>query len=403
MKNRIFLLAMIWLSMALRMASCESFLSRLPEVEPTMEAESQELLPAVELTTEPTMELESQEPLPVENPWELSTEPQEEVQVSLELRIMQDPDIYTYEEMLSDTEIMKNMFPGLFTVESLTQTADGREVLHYVIGSPNAESEIFINGAIHGREYLTAQLVMKQMVVYLQHIVDDEQYEDCSYQEMWQHCAVHVIPMINPDGVAISQFGLYGIWSQDVLETIYQVADMDGQSASGSYLERWKANAGGVDLNRNFDAFWEEYDGSPGHPSADHYKGTMPGSEAEAAALIELTNQSDFWYTINYHAQGRVIYWRFANMDSIESRARSWVNELAAVTGYYPYEDYSIVDPAGYSDWAIYRKQIPSVILEVGLGTCPYISDQFDQIWWENLFVWEITIRRTLMEKGLME
>lgn len=327
-------------------------------------------------------------------------EKEEPVQVDKEalaaqLVILQNPSMYTYDNMLSDTEILSQMYPDLFTKDSIGITPDGREMVHYVVGNPQAEKQIFINGAIHAREYLTFQLVMKQMVVYMQHIDQGDTWGNLAYKDMWNQVAIHVVPVINPDGVQISQFGLDGINSESLRQEILTIASMDGAEPSTSYFDHWKANAEGVDLNRNFDAYWESYEGT-GNPSSDHYKGFFPGSAPEAAALISLTLNNNFLYTISYHTQGHVIYWNFENIDPIYDISRNWVNLLSAQTGYYTEDNFSTVDPAGYSDWAIYRCQIPSVVIEVCVGESPYLSDQFEQVWAENQNIWELTVQQAM-------
>ena len=309
-----------------------------------------------------------------------------------DLLILQDPAMYTYENMIQDTEVLLSLYPDLAAKDVIGTTADGREILHFVVGNPAAEKQIFVNGAIHAREYMTAQLVMKQMAVYLQHVRNGDSYGEYSYPDLWQSCAVHVVPMVNPDGVAISQFGLGGIRNEEIVSGIQEIAAMDGADLTSEYLDKWKANATGVDLNRNFDAWWEAYADPVGHPSSDHYKGEYPGSEPESAALIVLTEENHFSYTISYHNQGRIIYWCFDNMDAIVDRALNWASQLSAATGYSLVNDYSIVDPAGYSDWGIYRCQIPSVTIETASGVSPYLSEQFPQVWEENRNIWEITI-----------
>ncbi len=224
-----------------------------------------------------------------------------------QLLILQDPRFYTYQNMLEDTELLLQLYPDLVTQDSIDTTADGRMLMHYVIGNPDAPKQIFINGAIHAREYLTFQLVMKQMCVYLEHIRQNDSWEGLDYQTMWDQVAVHVVPLVNPDGVQISQFGLDGLQNEEVRNGIQTLAANDGTAVTTSYLDHWKANASGVDLNRNFDAYWESYEGT-GYPSSDHYKGTAPGSEPESAALIRLTEEQHFLYTISYHTQGHVIY-----------------------------------------------------------------------------------------------
>lgn len=329
-----------------------------------------------------------------EQPAPLSEEEKEVLRS--QLIILQDPSLYSYQDMLTDTEVLLEIYPDLVAKDSIGTTADGRELVHYIVGNPAAEKQIFINGAIHAREYLTFQLVMKQMCEYLRHVDQDADWGGRSYRILWDQVAIHVVPLVNPDGVQISQFGLEGLQNQSLRDGIYNLAANDGSSVTTYYLDHWKANASGVDLNRNFDAYWEYYQGT-GYPSSDHYKGEYPGSEPEAAALIRLTEENNFLYTISYHTQGQVIYWNFENIDPVYDVSLQWVNRLTAQTGYSPVNDFSTVDPAGYSDWAIYRHQIPSVVIEVASGESPYLSDQFQQVWYENLNIWEITAEEALI------
>ena len=351
--------------------------------------------PEPEITPEETQEPEdTPEPeiTPEETPEpEITEEPAPSVDIS-ELIVWNDPWEYSYSDMVYDAQLITQVFPGLVTVDSLAVTADGREILHFVAGNPDAEKKVFINAGTHAREYITCQLVMKQLVEYLRSIAAHESYHGVSYDDMWEQVAVHVVPMINPDGVSISQFGLEGIQNEEILQTVYNIAAMDGVDITGYYLDRWKANALGTDINRNYDAYWEEYNDPAGHPSSDHYKGEYPGSSTEAAAMIKLTEDNGFLRTISYHAQGGLIYWNFANIDAIYNEAYAFASQLSAVTGYPLDSNFEIIDPAGYSDWGIYRCQIPSVTMEVGYGTCPYLNEQFQTIWQENIVVFETTV-----------
>lgn len=200
----------------------------------------------------------------------------------LSLFVEEDPGIYTYEDMEEDICSIAAAYEEV-AADSLGKTMDGREIYHILIGREDAPYHVLITASIHAREYITTQLVMKQTAEFLKNDQLKENYLDS--------VAVHVVPMVNPDGVSISQFGLDGIRTQEAKDYIRNVVmAADGSDGSGNYFSRWKANAHGVDLNRNFDALWDSYAGS-GHPSSDHYKGEAPGCEPEAAALISLTEK----------------------------------------------------------------------------------------------------------------
>ncbi len=303
---------------------------------------------------------------------------------------------YTYIDLENDTERLLQAYPGLITMDTLGTTADGRSIYHFIIGNPQAEKKVFINAGIHGREYMTCQLVMKQMVSYLQNIKEENMYDGISYSSMWQKCAVHVVPMINPDGVTISQYGLSGILTSEVRGNVEEIAIREGGIENSYYYTRWKANGNGVDINRNFDALWEQYDDGVGQPSADHYKGTAPGCEVEAASLIRLTEQEQFQATISYHTQGSVIYWYFAQEGTLYEDTKSLAEVISNVTGYPTDANYEYLDPAGYKDWGISKKGIPGLTIEVGTETSPVPPVQFDAVWSQNQYVWETLICWTL-------
>ena len=222
---------------------------------------------------------------------------------------MKDPDIYSYTDMEKDINTLCNTYPDIVSCNSIAETIDGRNVYDIVIGKTSASKQIMIQGSIHAREYITTQLVMKQLVTFLSALSSNEVvYQGKTANELLSDYAIHVIPMVNPDGVSISQNGLAGIQNESTLETVKNIATYDGKSINDSeYLTQWKSNAQGVDLNRNFDADWERYEG-PSHPSSDHYKGTSVGCTPESSALIRLTEQYPFVRTISYHSQGQVIY-----------------------------------------------------------------------------------------------
>lgn len=320
--------------------------------------------------------------------------PQDMVSES-DLIINTDPSVYTYADMESDLAILQKLYGNLLTVRSLGTTADGRTLYDLVIGEENAEKQFLVNAGIHAREYMTCQLVMKQAAAFLKRVDTQELYGEVTCSDLLRGCAVHIIPMVNPDGIAISQEGLDGLWTEEMKTKVREIAALDGENAEGYYLTRWKANANGVDLNRNFDALWESFGGA-GHPSSDRYKGTSVGCEAESAALISLTQEQQFCRTISYHTQGSVIYWYFAQEGSLYEETLRFANRITSLTGYPLDANYQNLDPAGYKDWAISKMQIPSLTIEVGSETSPVPAEQFAGIWEKNRYV----IEEMLLDAG---
>lgn len=65
---------------------------------------------------------------------------------------------------------------------------------------PYASKKYLINGGIHAREWLNCQMLTHKSEEILREYAD--------YKSALKGKCIYIIPMINPDGVTISQFGL---------------------------------------------------------------------------------------------------------------------------------------------------------------------------------------------------
>lgn len=309
--------------------------------------------------------------------------------------------MYTYEDMEHDLSFLQSRYRDIVTVDSLGETLDGRSLDHMVIGRPEAANHVLVFASIHAREYITTQVLMGLTRDFLAAWSDGSgAYKGAGYGQLMENTAVHIVPMVNPDGVAISQFGLDGAKKPETRERLAAIAAMDGAGDMTSYFIQWKANAEGVDLNRNFDALWDQYQGA-GHPSSGFYKGEYPASAAEAAALVDLTNRYAWKRTISYHAQGNVVYWYFRQDGDLLAQSRRFADEISQVTGYPLDGNYNNLDPAGYKDWAILQKQIPSLTIEVGTGGVPVAEGQLAGICERNKDVLAATLYTLMPGTGV--
>ena len=292
--------------------------------------------------------------------------------------------LYTYGEFQRDMAALQNNAGTALRVDEIGQTVDGNKLYDFRVGNPAAERHLLVFGGIHAREYITAQLVMRQLVQLLSDQSTNGSYENIAVRELLSNTEIHFIPMANPDGIGISQLGLEGLRTEAVRETVRQIAAKDGKALTESYLRQWKSNANGVDLNRNFDARWESYNDHLGHASADHYKGTAPECELESKALADLTRQFQFDATLSYHTQGEVIYWNFGQEGELKNMSLLLANRVSELTGYRLDGNFQALDTAGYKDWAISKLGIPSLTIEAGHGGNPVDPAQMDAIWREN-------------------
>ncbi len=300
---------------------------------------------------------------------------------------------YSYESMVSDLEKLQSRYGSRLQVNVIGKSLDGRDLYEAVLGNPDAEKHILIHAGIHAREYMTSLLVMKQLEYGLEHY-DQGSWGDQPFSTILHQVAVHFVPMVNPDGIALSQFGLDVVRSEELQREIQQCYENDiaqGRTAAAldRYLVYWKANARGVDLNQNFPANWERI--SPVQaPSFSNYKGTEPLSEPETQALAGLVSSRKWAATVSYHSMGNVIYWDYEG-----NRVRQESEELAAlISACTGYRMAGRSGHRGFKDWTqIKEDPVPGVTIETGSVACPLPVSQFEDMWNRNKLVWILTAR----------
>ena len=294
--------------------------------------------------------------------------------------------MYTYQKMESDIELLKQRYEGV-TSDSIGTTTDGRNLYRIVIGSRDAKKKILVVGAIHAREYITASLVMRQ----IKEMLDKREDGDKSLDEI----CIEYVPMVNPDGVTISQSGINGLNKEESKKKLQEIIDSwsewglkENQDKYNWFLNKWKNNLNGVDINHNFPTQgWPNRADSRKRPCNEFYKGASAGSESETQYLITLVNNENFDAVLNYHTQGQIIYWsnQHAAADVL-AKDRAMADIVAAYTGYKlvaPEADGSKYG-TGFKDWLDWEKGIPNVTVEVGIGTSPVPETQIESIWQQN-------------------
>ena len=262
---------------------------------------------------------------------------------------------YTYQQMLTDMDKLQMRYPQLVRLESIGTSEEGRRIPVMQVGNPNAQFQVLIQGAMHGREHFTAWLAMA--------------VADCALlnNAVCDAVCYHIIPMSNPDGVCISQSGALG----DAQTAIYREDLALGytSAAPAAYARQWKANALGVDLNRNFSAGWEE-SLEREQPSSEKHRGDTPFCAAESRALRDYTLKYTFDATVSLHSHGSVIYYQYGSKQPVNKLSYSFAQTISQFTGYIP-TAYDNTTGAGYKDWAMEELGIPSLTLEIGSYTTP--------------------------------
>lgn len=173
--------------------------------------------------------------------------------------------------------------------KSIALTQNGRKIIMLKLG--RGKRPILYIGAHHGNEYITSAFLMG-MCEYLMSLAKENNPHIINFFEEY---SLYVVPMLNPDGVSISQFSSIYERNHKHLETILPKPHT-----------LYKANASGVDLNLNYPCLFEGVVSSD-KPAFEKYKGIEPLCERETQIIDSLCNTFDFTYSLTFHAFGEEI------------------------------------------------------------------------------------------------
>jgi predicted deacylase len=147
---------------------------------------------------------------------------------------------------------------------------------------------VMFTGAIHAREVPSVVTT----IALCRRIVQGDGV-DPLITNLLDGIRIVVIPMINVDGVSyIFDENLSSPWWRKNLR------DNNGWGFS--------PDSDGVDLNRNFDRFWEFGDSNP---TSWYYRGEAPFSEAEACAVRDVARTELPSFGITYHTYDEAVYY----------------------------------------------------------------------------------------------
>ena len=174
----------------------------------------------------------------------------------------------------------------------------GKSIPRITIGK--GKTSIFYIGAHHGMEWITSALLMQFTKDFCEGYRNYSSVFDISTRVIFETRKLHIIPMLNPDGV---DYAIHGLEKSNVLKE--RLIKMNG----GNDFSRWQANARGVDLNHNYCCGFKEYKiiekslgifgGAP-----TKYSGEYSESEPETRALCNFARFEKPALALSLHTQG---------------------------------------------------------------------------------------------------
>lgn len=240
--------------------------------------------------------------------------------------------------------------------------------------------KLFINSAIHAREYATAPLNLDFARWLLEGYNDDA---DATW--ILDHHEVHLMLHTNPDGRKRAETGLS--WRKNT-----------NQNFCGS-----TSNSRGVDLNRNFTFGWNVTNGvgSSGNQCSATYRGPQAGSEPEIQALQTYVrnlwpdrrgpNRGDAAPTdtsgihLDIHSFSELVLWPWGDVNQAAPNGnalRTLGRKFAFFNGYSPQQSIGLYPTDGTSDSVSYGE----------LGVAAYTFELGTQFF-QSCNVYENTIK----------
>lgn len=293
---------------------------------------------------------------------------------------------YTFSEMLTDLDSIAKRYPDFVSYElDSATTLLGHRLPVVTLGNRSARHHIMVQATMHAREYMATQLTMALLEHYAQMCYQDIcEYKGQRISNLLQQVCFVIIPMVNPDGVEIAQNGSNGQLTDEVKQWVRQTED------NGTSHTKIKANANGVDINRNFgNGFNNPFTSSrKTHRSFNFYSGLLPYSEPESQLMLRVSQRYDYDLFLNYHTSGNIIYYGCQN-------AKKYVNKLAhdyaklihCHTNYPLYGPDSAPAGGTWADDVEIIYQCPSVTVELGT-TNPVPISEFPAIFEKHKNVW---------------
>ena len=283
--------------------------------------------------------------------------------------------VYDYEDMEKDLQELSEKYAGRSELTKIGKSYDKRKIYCLRIGKENAKRKLVIDAAIHGREWKNTQILMRQTEEMLRDYPD--------YKKRFESTCIYILPMTNPDGVTISQYGFKAIKNKKLQKLCKKIGKR----------KIWKANARGVDLNNNFPAGFKK---NKYHKKPDYmgYSGKKAGSEKESKALMKFINKVKPDSVLNLHSTGSIIYWDFNVGKPLHDKLQELAEKVSSFNEYrlMP-KTVSTNACGGFADWLVYKKDIASITLETGTVVCPLPHSQFKKIYKKNnkMFRWYMT------------
>ena len=268
---------------------------------------------------------------------------------------------FDHAALIAAVEELRQDFP-ILSFNYLGNSILGRGIPLLSLG--HGRRQLLYVGAHHGMEWITSLLLVELVRDLCLQITENHAPYGLSARLFADTCTLHVVPMLNPDGV---EYQLHGVEENNPIRD--RLIAMNG----GEDFSHWQANARGVDLNHNYDAdFWDyrrlAAQNGIDAPSPTRYAGERPASEPEVASLCNFIRyHTPISGILTLHTQGEEIF----ISPHASRKARSAAAHFSALCGYSVKNAEGLASMSGLSDWCAKVCDVPALTIECGRGINP--------------------------------
>ncbi len=251
-----------------------------------------------------------------------------------------------------------------------------RPIPAVTIGGDEAKKGVLYVATHHATENICTSLMVDFIEEYARLMELGRYICGVNTRVLYRMRSITVIPMLNPDGV---EYRLHGISSDNPLYE--RVLKYNG----GDDLSLWNANARGVDLNHNYNAYFDEYKllekDNNISPGRSRYSGESPESEPETSALANYIryNIDKISGILTFHTQGEEIFYKSRGIEA--PRSNFTAKRISRMMGYALSEADGMASYGGLTDWFIKEFNKPSFTVECGRGENPISMSQRNSIY----------------------
>ena len=275
---------------------------------------------------------------------------------------------YDYSKLQRDIKTLTDNY-NIIKSYSIGKSVMQKDIICAEIG--RGEKKVFLGGAYHGLEYLTAAFLIKFLSNYTVAVMTETEHYGYDIKKLYDSVTLCIVPMVNPDGVDIAVNGL------DITNEYHR--HLISMVGIHSFNHVWQANARGVDINHNFDANWHMV---VDRPSPSKYGGESASSEPETRAVEEFVRKENFELMLAFHSQGREIYYDFDGMTGKHSLEIA--EKMAKESGYAVCVPEGTASYGGCKDWFIKEFGKAGFTVEIGQGQNPLPMSMLDDVYDEN-------------------